>query len=66
MTVQQFEKSYTVTKKAYEEVIMYESQTSNHDQYLKKEDAIIDYLHNQMPEVSEETFPNGLNYIFII
>lgn len=69
MTVQEFEKSYIATKKAYDEVINYENQPSYQKLITNtqpKEDAINDYLKNQMPEISEENFPSGSLNIFII
>ncbi|CAI6347373.1 unnamed protein product [Macrosiphum euphorbiae] len=62
MTVQEFEKSYIATKKAYDEVINYENQPSYQKLITNtqpKEDAINDYLKNQMPEISEEKFPSA-------
>jgi len=69
MTVQEYENSYTATKKAYDEVIKFEKLTSIQQLYTPKkdqEDAIRDYIEMKMPEISEETFPYGSLNIFII
>ncbi|XP_029342247.1 uncharacterized protein LOC103308725 [Acyrthosiphon pisum] len=54
--VQQIDKSYEATKNAYDKVINYETYSITEQD---KENAISNYLVNQMPEMSEKTFPNA-------